>query len=86
VVVLCAASIALISIRLSNQVEVNRAQIGTNKQALVHLCALSRITKLVWVSAIKSYSTLPSRTTDQAKLLGELRLGVREINADHQCH
>lgn len=58
----------------------------TSQKALGHLCALQATTRVVWESAVASYASLPDRTLEQSRLLGVLRAGVAEIDADTTCN
>jgi len=78
VVTMCAATIAVVSIGFTKQ-------IGENRRAIRHLCALQSITMVVYNSAIRSYTSLPHKTSDQLRLLRAIREGVREIRTDRSC-
>lgn len=78
VVTMCAATIAVVSVGFTRQ-------IGENRRAIRHLCALQSITVIVYGSAIRSYTSLPHKTLDQLRLLRAIREGVREIDTDRSC-
>lgn len=75
VVTMCAATIAVVSVGFTKQIQ-------SNRRAVRHLCGLAEITAVVWKSAERS---LPARTGRDKALLRALRKGVREIRTDRSC-
>lgn len=62
-----------------------RQTAAINRAALMHLCTLQSITEVIWVSGIRSYTSLPNRTPDQTRLLETLKRSVAEIRFDSIC-